>query len=456
MAIAKLSEEKRKQDECIKDENEKIRDWNEYRKRQDAYNQAVRSEDQKMDEEIDQIPPIKDRVKLKATVILTSVSLIGQWEDEAKKHSPGLVVKAFHTSRSKEIKLFTETDVDIIISTSTFKWPAVVTNCLEFHRVVHDESHLLIRGGASAKLDYANQIASPLRWGVTATPATNSYMDLIPQLKFINGGGANSTLQIGYIDAVHYNPDEASFNKLVTWLKTYYMVRHTKSQRINGSEALALPPSTTSTVMLEMSKFENEAFNCINPVTTKSIVKHCTNGVKDFTAEGSFCFQMSQVLKTNKHKDVIEEDYSGRKARRWYKPECLTKVVALRRDLNELRQAEPAMRAVVFTQYVNMHEASVRGLQQDGFDVLQFTGSSSSRERDDAIRKFQDTTNGKAAVFVITLRSGSVGITLTAASRVYLLEPALDPAVEVQAAGRIHRLGQNKPCHVIKFAFKNS
>ena len=45
---------------------------------------------------------------------------------------------------------------------------------------------------------------------------------------------------------------------------------------------------------------------------------------------------------------------------------------------------------------------------------------------------------------------------MTAASRVYLLEPALDPAVEVQAAGRIHRLGQDKPCHVVKFAFKNS
>ena len=86
--------------------------------------------------------------------------------------------------------------------------------------------------------------------------------------------------------------------------------------------------------------------------------------------------------------------------------------------------------------------------------VLQ--GSSDSNKRDEAIRKFQNTSNRKPAVFVITLRSGNAGITLTAASRVYLLEPALDPAVEVQAAGRIHRLGQNKPCHVVKFAFKKS
>ena len=128
----------------------------------------------------------------------------------------------------------------------------------------------------------------------------------------------------------------------------------------------------------------------------------------------------------------------------------------MRRDLNKLQKTEPTVRAVVFTQYLDLHEACVRGLKQDGFEVLEFTGSSSSLKRDEAIRKFQDTSNGKAAVFVITLRSGNVGITLTAASRVYLLEPALDPAVEVQAAGRIHRLGQNKPCHVVKFAFKKS
>ena len=77
-------------------------------------------------------------------------------------------------------------------------------------------------------------------------------------------------------------------------------------------------------------------------------------------------------------------------------------------------------------------------------------------KRDEAIRNFQRGGTNRPSVFVITLRSGNVGITLTAASRVYLLEPCLDPATEVQAAGRIHRLGQDKPCHVVKFAFKNS
>jgi len=103
-----------------------------------------------------------------------------------------------------------------------------------------------------------------------------------------------------------------------------------------------------------------------------------------------------------------------------------------------------------------VHDACVRGVQQDGFDVYQFTGTNGSIKRDAVIRNFQSKSSRRPAVFVITLRSGNVSITLTATSRVYLLAPSLDPAVEVQAAGQIHRLGQDKPCRVVKYAFRDS
>jgi len=485
-AIAKLREKYKPDDpdETIKDEIERNR---EHRDRKDSFRWGKEYEKDKMEEEMHQIPPIKDRVKLKPTIILTSVSLIGQWEDEAKKHSPGLVVKTFHNSRSREeqnIKIKDKTvihglnDVDVIISSSTFKWPEVITQCFDFYRVIHDESHLLVSSGASAKLSCANLIQGKLRWGVTATPATTSIRDLDRQLQFIRLGHKSSSFPFlfgGSPSGVECNslrnaisshscqPTETTFNNLVTLLKTF-MVRHTKSQRINGSEALALPPSTTSTVMLTMFKDEDEAFNHINS-SARAFSNHCEYGANAFTAQNSFCYNMSSLRKRNEgesppsNEKLLEECPSNslrKKVTYRYKPDCLAKVVALRKDLNELQKTEPAMRAVVFTQYLDLHEASVRGLKQDGFEVFQFTGSSSTNNRDKAIRKFQDTTNGKPAVFVITLRSGNVGITLTAASRVYLLEPSLDPAVEVQAAGRIHRLGQNKPCHVVKFAFKNS
>ena len=298
---------------------------------------------------------------------------------------------------------------------------------------------------------------------MTATPATSSVADLRSQSWFIYSRGTiggdeeDQTRKLrDAISNLRGNPSEETFNKLVSVLKTF-MIRHTKSQRINGSEALALPPSTTSTVMLKMSSHEDKALNHIKSSET-SFGKHRMSGIDTFAAERSFCFQMPKVLRNyeQEHRQLFEDIGTGGKTRYVYNPERLTKVIALRRDLINLKKTEPTVRAVVFTQYLDMHKACVRGLKQDGFEVLAFTGSSTTLKKDETIRKFQDTSNGKAAVFVITLRSGNVGITLTAASRVYLLEPSLDPAVEVQAAGRIHRLGQNKPCHVVKFAFKKS
>ena len=481
--IAKLTEEYKPDDPdaSIEDEDERNRD---HRHRQAIFKRKKDLEKRLLKSDLNRVPSIKDRFKLKPTIILTSVSLIGQWEDEAKKHSPGLVVKTFHNSRSREehnIKIKDKTvihglnNVDVIISSSTFKWPEVITQCFDFHRVVHDESHLLVKSGASAKLSCANLIHGKLRWGVTATPATSSVMDLDRQLEFIRLGHESSSsfslgrspTEIEKLESAiwdhRHQPSENTFNKLSSLLKTF-MIRHTKSQRINGSEALALPPSTTSTVMLSMFKDEDKAFNHINS-SARAFSDHCQYGANAFTAQNAFCYQMSSLRKRNEgqsppsNEKLLEQcpgNVLRKKVTYRYKPECLAKVVALRKNLSELQKTEPAMRAVVFTQYLDLHEASVRGLKQDGFEVFQFTGSSNTNNRDKAIRKFQDTSNGKPAVFVITLRSGNVGITLTAASRVYLLEPSLDPAVEVQAAGRIHRLGQNKPCHVVKFAFEKT
>ena len=54
-------------------------------------------------------------------------------------------------------------------------------------------------------------------------------------------------------------------------------------------------------------------------------------------------------------------------------------------------------------------------------------------------------------VFVLTLKAGACGVTLTAATRLYLFEPCLDPSHEIQAAGRVHRLGQLRDVHIVRF-----
>lgn len=343
-------------------------------------------------------------------------------------------------------------NADVVISSSTFYWPKLVCKGFEFRRVVHDESHLF--GSVSAKLDGANFIRSKFRWNATATPMTSSIWDLTrAQLSFIEGTDSrneqsNGALSLRRAVERFQTSDEEEkqvrFNALAEVLQKC-MIRHAKSQRISGSEALALPPSTTSTVMLDMSKEEDRALNKLH-TSYHTYAMAILGGTKTFTAERCFAYPMGKILRDRlsyrNFSEVIGHKKKNGAAIFGLRPEKLSKIVALREGLASLRQREPNARAVVYTQSLDVHEACVRGLKADGFEVFQFTGSTDSRRRDAAIRNFQQENAQSAAVFVVTLRSGSVGITLTAASRVYLLEPCIDPAVEVQAAGRIHRLGK--------------
>ena len=86
-------------------------------------------------------PKVLGRKLVKTTVILTSVSLMGQWEDECKKHAPHLKVVRFHGNKKPTLDEIIR--ADIVISTSRIKWQSYFDlDKILFHRVVHDESHL--------------------------------------------------------------------------------------------------------------------------------------------------------------------------------------------------------------------------------------------------------------------------------------------------------------------------
>ena len=117
------------------------------------------------------------------------------------------------------------------------------------------------------------------------------------------------------------------------------------------------------------------------------------------------------------------------------------------------------MHAVVFTHYLEVQAAVVACLEGTGFEVYKVSGGTDMAARAKMIRSFQEgggAPDSKPKVFVFTVKLGSVGLTLTAATRVYLLEPAFDPAAEAQMAGRIHRLGQSRQVLIKKFAFRNT
>jgi SNF2 family DNA or RNA helicase len=127
-------------------------------------------------------------------------------------------------------------------------------------------------------------------------------------------------------------------------------------------------------------------------------------------------------LKNDQKKKANDRDFRTNPA------QC-TKLKALLNDLADLKKVESKFHAVVFTSSNASHQMIVRMIQPL-YAVCEFRTGDDPKKRDKAIRTFQAGLKGgasaKATVFVVTMKAGAVGITLTAATRCYLMEPCLD------------------------------
>jgi hypothetical protein len=414
----------------------------------------------------------------KATLVVAPVSLLGQWSDEIRRYAPNLRV-AMITSQSKD----TAVGADVVLTTHNTLIKRINQEMIDrdsYHRVIVDEVHTLPRVDSRTTRQIGQMTTrTPNVWLVTGTPLSRGADDLSTGNMLLG----NMLLRKFGTQALSVGPE------LIDALRQL-MIRHTKGQVIGGTTALTLPSAAVETVWLEMSADERALYEASKQDRLGPKQKAVINGVNARSLEITLTLQRNACANVywrshdpgTKWSIPLEifTDFGplSRLAsnadhhygwRRTGTPlpilsRC-TKLRALCEDVRTLVQAEPDAHAVVFTHSRAAHVAVTKLMQQEpGITTLEFSGSTGAGKRHEAIRDFQAAVaagpqgiRGRGAkVFVITVKTGAVGITLTAASRVYLLEPALDPRTELQAAGRIHRLGQTKQVHIKRFAFRGT
>ena len=106
---------------------------------------------------------------------------------------------------------------------------------------------------------------------------------------------------------------------------------------------------------------------------------------------------------------------------------------------------ETGRRIIVFSQFVEMLDLIDEALTAEGLTFVKLTGR--TRDRETPVKRFQA---GEVPIFLISLKAGGVGLTLTAADTVVHYDPWWNPAVEAQATDRAHRIGQDKTVFVYK------
>lgn len=122
--------------------------------------------------------------------------------------------------------------------------------------------------------------------------------------------------------------------------------------------------------------------------------------------------------------------------------------------LNRVRKEDSSMKSVVFSQFTSFLDLIQPALTRDRIQYLRFDGSMSQKSRAAVLDEFRESKKG--VVLLLSLRAGGVGLNLTAAKRVFMMDPWWSFAVEAQAIDRIHRMGQDEEVVVTRFIARES
>jgi non-specific serine/threonine protein kinase len=122
--------------------------------------------------------------------------------------------------------------------------------------------------------------------------------------------------------------------------------------------------------------------------------------------------------------------------------------------MREIEENVGNHKALIFSQFLGMLALIKEELEKRNIPYAYFDGSTSSRDRETAIQEFQN--NDDCRVFLISLKAGGIGLNLTAADYVYIVDPWWNPAVEQQAIDRTHRIGQTKNIFAYRLICKDT
>ena len=133
------------------------------------------------------------------------------------------------------------------------------------------------------------------------------------------------------------------------------------------------------------------------------------------------------------------------------------KIAALLSHLKRLRREEPGTKSVVFSQFTSFLDLISPALARENIPFLRFDGAMSQKARAAVLAEFADSAKARrGCVLLLSLRAGGVGLNLTMARRVFMMDPWWSFAVEAQAIDRVHRMGQEGAVGVVRFVVKGS
>ena len=376
---------------------------------------------------------------LSQILVVCPASLLYNWAAELKKFAPHLSYQIHHGVQRSTTTLERPVGADVIITSyGTLRADIDVFSKMVFDVAVIDESHN-IKNGTTQISRAVHQLVATCRVALSGTPVMNNTMDLYAQLHFLvpEMFGNSSFFKRVYADPIDIQADEEK-RKQLQKLTAPFILRRTKEQ-----VAPDLPEKTETVLWCRMGQDQENLYNEVKDRIRDSVFL----GIESQGLDKSKLAVMQGILKL---KQVCASPLllpaDERSAFASAKIELL---------LHELQSNLKSRKVLIFSQFASLLHIVSRELTSKGIMFYHFDGQTDARQRSERISRFQAEDNG-VNVFLISLMAGNAGITLTAASYVFLLDPWWNKAVEDQAINRTHRIGQTKNVFAYKMICKNT
>lgn len=376
----------------------------------------------------------KEKKNPGTSLIIMPTSLVYNWEMEAAKFAPELKILSYTgTARNKDIKRFNKYDV-IITSYGITRLDVDLLQNFYFNYIILDESQV-IKNPTSNIAKAVMQLKSKFRLTLTGTPLENTTLDLWSQMTFINPGllGGQTFFKNEYQVPIEKKQDEAKLKKLNAIIKPFVL------RRLKSQVATELPEKVENihytNMSLEQEQKYEEAKSFYRHKILDQIDRDGINNSRFMILEG-----LTKLRQLSNHPKMVDPTYKGDSG----KLEDLSHMLE-----NALLEGH---KLLVFSQFVKHLEIVRAFLKEKNIPFAYLDGSTNDRK--DQVEKFNKDANLK--VFLISIKAGGLGLNLTEADYVFILDPWWNPAVEAQAIDRAHRIGQKKKVFTYKFITRNS
>ncbi len=346
-------------------------------------------------------------------------SLVFNWKEEAARFTPQLRVLDYTGLERKNTDFG---DCHLILTTyGTVRRDILRLKDIEFDYIVLDEAQA-VKNASTESSKAVRLLRGKHRLALSGTPVENHLGELWTLFEFLNPGMLGSASVFKLAGEAARNPDGETRRLLAHALRPF-ILRRTKEQ-----VARELPPKSEQTIYCEMESEQRKLYNelrqhyrnvLLGRIDTEGLAKS-----KILVLEALLRLRQAAC-----HPGLLDRKHSG---------EPSAKLDVLLERLREI--VDEGHKALVFSQFTSLLSIVRERLDRNSIAYEYLDGR--TRDRQARVERFQNDPN--CPLFLISLKAGGLGLNLTAAEYVFLLDPWWNPAVEAQAVDRAHRIGQTK------------